>query len=99
MSYDLVTLYDKLGLDALKDAVSLLLLVVKSKLEGPYLGISDDSGHALQDFRYAGANVPFAPRLFELFTMRLDLVVDLTPVDSHDGRRLRHSSLEILISG
>lgn len=59
-------------------------LVIESKLGGPCLSISDDSGHALQDFRYAGANVLLAPRLFELFTMRLDLVIDLTRVGSYD---------------
>ena len=61
------------------------LLVVEAKLGGPCLGISGVSGHALQDFRYAGANVLLAPWFLELFTVRLDLVVDLTTVDSHDG--------------
>ena len=61
------------------------LLVLASKLGGPCLGISGVSGHALQKFRHAGANALLAPRFVELCTVRLDLGIDLTTVDSHDG--------------
>ena len=61
------------------------LLAVESKLGGPSLGRSDDSRHALEELRCAGADVLLAPQGFELLPVRLDLVVDLTPVDSHDG--------------
>ena len=61
------------------------LLVVESKLGGPCLGISGVSGHALKEFRHAGANALLIPRFSERFTVRRDLVVDSTPVDSHDG--------------
>ena len=46
--------------------------------------MSDHFRHALQKFRYAGADVLLAQQDFELLPERLDLVVDLTPVDSHD---------------
>ena len=61
------------------------LLVVESQLGEPCLGISGISGHALKEFRHAGANALLTPRFSELFTVRRDLVVDSTPVDSHDG--------------